>query len=106
MQEFDLEGKHLGFVTAGMRRPCHIYYKGDLALVPDLDSIVTILDRNKRVVAALGDGAPDDLRSAPRERFIPGKFVHPHAAIWINRRDIAVCEWVPIDRLTHLRKVG
>lgn len=106
LQEFDLEGNHLGFVTAGMRRPCHIHYKGDLALVPDLDSIVTILDRDNNVVAALGDGAPDDLRDAPREKFIPGKFVHPHAAIWINRHDIVVCEWVPIGRLTLLRKMS
>ena len=106
LQEFDLEGKHLGFVTEGIRSPCHVHYNHGLALVPDLDSVVTILDKDNRVVASLGDGAPSSLRDAPRERFIPGKFVHPHAAIWANRRDILVCEWVPIGRLTLLRKVG
>ena len=106
LQEFDLEGKHLGFVTDGMRRPCHIHYNHGLVLVPDLDSIVTILDKDNKVVAGLGDGAPDDLRDAPREKFIPGKFIHPHAAIWMNEKDILVVEWVPIGRITKLRKVS
>jgi hypothetical protein len=106
LQEFDLEGKHLNFVTEGMRRPCHVHYNHDLVLIPDLDSVITILDKKNHVIAMLGDGAPDDLRNVPREKFIPGKFVHPHAAIWMNKKDILVCEWVPIGRLTKLRKVS
>lgn len=105
LQEFTLDGKHIGFITEKMRRPCHVHYNHGLVLVPDLDSVVTILDKDNKVVAFLGDGAPDDLRDAPREKFIPGKFVHPHAAIWINPKDILVVEWVPIGRVTLLRKV-
>ncbi len=105
LQEFTLDGQHLGFVTLGMRKPCHIHYNHGLVLVPDLSSVVTILDKNNLVAAQLGDGDPSDLRGAPREKFIPGKFVHPHAAIWINKKDILVVEWVPIGRVTLLRKV-
>lgn len=105
LQEFDLEGKPLGFITDGMRRPCHIHYNHGLALVPDLDSVVTILDKDNTVVASLGDGYPSNLRDATRDKFIPGKFIHPHSAIWINSRDIAVVEWVPIGRVTLLRRV-
>lgn len=106
LQEFTLEGKHLGFITTGMRRPCHVHYNHGLALVPDLDSVVTILGKDNKVVASLGDGAPEDLRNAPREQFHTGKFVHPHAAIWINKTDIVVVEWVPIGRVTLLKKVS
>jgi hypothetical protein len=105
LQEFTLEGKHLGFVKEGMRRPCHIHYNHGLALVPDLDSVVTILDKDNKVVASLCDGAPSNLRGAPRDQFIPGKFVHPHGANWINERDIVVVEWVPIGRVTLLRRI-
>lgn len=105
LQEFTLDGKHLGFVTDGMRKPCHIDYSHGLALVPDLESVVTILGPDNRVVAMLGDGNPSNLRDAPREKFIPGKFIHPHAAIWVNERDILVAEWVPIGRVTLLKKV-
>jgi hypothetical protein len=106
LQEFDLEGRHLGFITDSMRRPCHVHYNHGLVLVPDLDSVVTILDDRNRVVASLGDGMPSNLRGAPREKFIPGQFVHPHASIWMNRNDILVAEWVPIGRVTRLRKVS
>jgi DNA-binding beta-propeller fold protein YncE len=106
LQEFTLDGQHLGFVTEGMRRPCHIHYNHGLVLVPDLDSVVTILDKSNKSVAMLGDGAPEDLRDAPRDKFKPGKFIHPHAAIWINSRDILVVEWVPIGRITLLKKVA
>lgn len=106
LQRFTLDGKHLGFVSEGMRRPCHVHFQNGLALVPDLDGVVTILDRQNAVVASLGDGHPSPLRGATRDKFIPGKFIHPHAAIWINQRDILVAEWVPIGRLTLLRKVS
>ncbi len=106
LQRFTLDGRHLGFVTPGLRRPCHVHFQGDLALIPDLDGVVTILGKNNEVVAQFGDGYPSRLRDAKRADFIPGKFIHPHAAIWINRRDILVAEWVPIGRLTLLRKVS
>lgn len=103
IQNFTLDGKHLDFVTEGMRAPCHLKFNGDLALVPDLSSVVTILDKANKPVAHLGDGHPTNLRGVPRSQFIPGKFVHPHTAIWLGKRDILVAEWVPIGRITRLR---
>ncbi len=106
LQYFSLEGQYESLQTEGMRQPCHFHTNGDLALVPDLDAIVNILDKNNKVVAALGDGAGNpDLRGAPREKFVPGQFVHPHAAAWINKHDILVVEWVPIGRVTLLKKI-
>lgn len=102
IQYFSLDGKHLGFVTDGMRQPCHFKTRGDQLLVPDLSSVVTILDRDNKVVVHLGDGHPTNLRDAPREKFIPGKFVHPHTAIWLADGSILVAEWVPIGRITRL----
>jgi len=102
-----LEGRHLGFVTEGIRMPCHMHFnKRKEMLVPDLESVVTILDKENKPIVQLCDGHPSDLRDAPREKFIPGKFIHPHSAIWINGRgDIVVAEWVPIGRVTLLRRV-
>lgn len=106
LQYFTLEGQHISTITEGMRQPCHFHTNGDLALVPDLDCIVNILDKDNKVVAALGDGIKNgELRGAPREKFVPGAFVHPHAAAWINKHDILVVEWVPIGRVTLLKKV-
>jgi hypothetical protein len=105
IQYFTLDGAHAGFVTTGMRAPCHMKLRGTEMLVPDLSSVVTILDAKNNVVAQLGDGDPTNLRGAPREQFVPGKFVHPHSATWVNDDDILVVEWVPIGRVTLLKKV-
>jgi hypothetical protein len=105
IQYFSLDGKHLGFVTTGMRMPCDMKVRGDRMLVPDLESVVTIVDARNEPIVHLCDGNPSSLRGAPREKFIPGKFVHPHDAIWLANGDILVAEWVPIGRVTLLRAV-
>jgi len=80
-----------------------------MLLVPDLESVITLLDRDGKAIAHLGDGAengkPSGLRDAKREAFLPGKFIHPHTAIFLANGDILVAEWVPIGRITLLRKV-
>ncbi|HYD01463.1 MAG TPA: hypothetical protein VEB22_09575 [Phycisphaerales bacterium] len=106
IQYFTLDGKHDGFVTDGVRQPCHFKTRGDLLLVPDLSSVVTLLDKDNKVVAHLGDGHPSPLRDKPRDQFVPGKFIHPHTAIFLKNGDILVAEWVPIGRVTLLRKVS
>lgn len=98
LQYFSLEGSHLGFVTEGVRAPCHLKFQVDLALVPDLSGVVTILDKDNRVVTHLGDEQLPDPS--------PGKFTHPHAAVWLGKRDILVAEWLPTGRITLLRWLG
>jgi hypothetical protein len=105
LQYFTLGGQHIGFITEGMRQPCHIDFRGEWMLVPDLRSVLTILDGQHRVVAQLGDGYPTNLRNAPRAEFLPGQFIHPHDALFMKTGDILVAEWVPIGRITLLRRV-
>lgn len=105
LQYFSLDGQPGEIITDGIRQPCDFKVNGDLLLIPDLESVVMILDGENRVVAMLGDGKPTNLRGAARERFIPGKFIHPHDAIWLDGGDILVAEWVPIGRITRLRRV-
>ncbi len=105
IQYMTLAGEHLGFVRAGIRQPCHFKTRGGLLLVPDLAFVVTILGSENQVVAQLGDGRPTNLRGVPRDKFIDGKFIHPHDAIWLANGDILVAEWVPIGRVTLLRRV-
>ena len=105
IQYLTLDGKHVKFVTEGMRQPCHFDFRGDTMLVPDLSSVITLLDADNKVIAQLGDGSPSALRDAPRSQFIPGKFIHPHDAMFLRNGDILVAEWVPIGRITLLRRV-
>jgi hypothetical protein len=105
LQYFTLDGKHISFVTDGIRLPCHFSFRKGEMLIPDLESVVTLLDEKNQVITQLGDGRPSDLRGHPRKDFIPGKFIHPHDAIFLRNGDILVAEWVPIGRVTLLKRV-
>ncbi len=104
LQYFTMDGKHIKFVTEGMRQPCHFHTHGDMLLVPDLKSVITLLDGDNKVITQLGDGDPSGLRGHPRKDFIPGKFVHPHSAKFLHNGDILVVEWVPQGRVTLLKR--
>jgi hypothetical protein len=112
IQVFTLDGRHLRTVKdeAHLRMPCYFHVRGDLMVCPDLDSQVCLLDRDYNVIAQLGDGQAingkvGSRRDQSRPDFTPGKFITPHAAIFLASGDILVAEWLPIGRLTLLRKV-
>jgi hypothetical protein len=105
IQYFTMDGKHVKFVDNGMRLPCHFDVRGDMLLVPDLSSVVTVLDGDNKVMVQLGDGASlGEYRGKPRNEWVPGKFIHPHSAKFLQNGDILVVEWVPTGRITLLKK--
>jgi sugar lactone lactonase YvrE len=107
LQYFTLEGKHLGFVTEELRAPCHFDIRGDVLLIPDLRSRVTLFDRNDQPLAHLGDGTSYlGIRDKDRSAFTPGKFVAPHGAAFDAEGNIFVAEWVVVGRVTKLRKLA
>ncbi|GMV26671.1 MAG: hypothetical protein AMXMBFR58_27020 [Phycisphaerae bacterium] len=108
LQYFTLDGRHDGFVTDEMRAPCHFHFHGSAMVVPDLEGRVTILDKDNKLIAHLCDGWTDkgfELRDKPRDRFVPGKFIAPHSAIFDHEGNIFVVEWVEVGRVTKLRRV-
>ncbi len=107
LQYFSLSGKHLSFVTDELRAPCHFHTKGELMVVPDLDSRVTLLDGQNKLVTHLGEGAGyAGVRDKKRDAFVPGKFVAPHSAYFDHDGNIFVVEWVEVGRVTKLRKIA
>ncbi|MDA1014300.1 MAG: 6-bladed beta-propeller [Planctomycetota bacterium] len=111
LQWFDLEGNHLNSLD-GFLFPADIDVQGDLLMVPDLHCRITLLDKQNNVVAQLGDD--DDWRKLAldgfkmrneREKWLPGKFIHPHDACFDADGNIFVAEWVKTGRVTKLKKV-
>lgn len=106
LQYFTLDGRHLRFVTAEMRAPCHFDERAGVLLIPDLESRVTLLDRQDQLIAHLGDGTHfNGIRDKQRDAFTPGKFVAPHGACFDHAGNIFVVEWVEVGRVTKLRKL-
>ncbi|MBI5086372.1 MAG: hypothetical protein HZB13_17475 [Acidobacteria bacterium] len=109
-QYFSLDGKHLAFGAEGdVKLPCHFDQRKGLLLVPDLEARVTLMDKDNRVLAHLGDDESNTwgkLRKEPREKFIPGKFICPHSACFDKDGNIFVVEWVEVGRVTKLRRLA
>lgn len=110
IQTFSLDGTHLRTIKNEVRMPCNFHVQGEWMVCPDLDSQVCILDRDYNVVAQLGDGKAENgdvgsRRNQSRSQFTPGKFITPHDAIFLHNGNILVAEWLPIGRITLLRKV-
>ena len=109
LQRFTLDGQHMDFVE-NMNAPCHfgIYKNGDM-VIPDLFARVTVLDKDNRTVALLGDDSTSKYMAARklgRDAFTPGRFVCPHGACFDHAGNIFVVEWVEIGRVSKLRKVA
>ena len=113
LQWFGMDGKYLK-TQDGFLFPADIDVQGDLMLVPDLHARVTILDKENKVVAHLGDdevwrAKVLDKKTAMRTKrnlWEPGKFVHPHDACFDRDGNIFLAEWVVSGRVSKLVKVG
>ena len=112
LQWFDMDGKHLK-TLGGFLFPADIDVKGDIMLVPDLHARITLLDKENKVLAQLGDDEQwrakvtdrkVGLRGKPQQ-WLPGKFIHPHDACFDVDDNIFVVEWVVGGRVTKLVKV-
>jgi len=111
LQYFTLDGKFIEFVQ-GLSFPAHIDTRGTDMLVPDLHARVSIFDKDNKVITHLGyDEAwtkhvlSDGLRGKPAD-WRAGRFIHPHDACFDKDGNIFVAEWVPIGRVSLLRKVS
>lgn len=113
LQWFSMDGKHRKTLD-GFILPANLDTFGDLMLVPDLSARITLLDGKDQVVAHLGedpawreqvlkDGMK--MRNQP-ERWVAGKFLHPHDACFDAKGNIVVAEWVNTGRVTLLRKLS
>jgi hypothetical protein len=84
-----------------VRTPCCFYQHDGHLYIPDLGSLVTIIDREDRPAAQLGDG-----RGVPAAEFQigqPDKFQTPHALTVDSQGSIYVVEWVPYGRVRKFR---
>lgn len=109
-QYFSLDGKHLRFSAEGdVKLPCHFDERKGILLVPDLEARVTLMDRQDKVLAQLGEDTANpwgQMRKKARTEFVPGKFICPHSACFDQDGNIYVVEWVEVGRVTKLRKIS
>jgi hypothetical protein len=102
----DMDGKWIGVVATGLRRPCAASIRGDFVAVAELEGRVAIVDKAGKVVAALGDN-PDQkqwaqFKLAP-EFWRDGIFIAPHGVAFDAKGNLIVQDWNFAGRVTMLR---
>jgi hypothetical protein len=119
---FDLDGKFLSATEPDqvVFYPAHAKTRGDVLLVPDLHTRVSLFGKDnkpiahlgnddewrKKVVGSLSAKAPDKPIRVQPDQWVKGKFVHPHDAAFDAAGNIIVVEWVSTGRVSFLKKVG
>jgi hypothetical protein len=109
LQYFTLDGKYLETLT-GYGLPANIDTYENLMLVPELHARVTLLNEKNEVVAQLGEDVKrvttgDNIRG-DSQKWVDGKFVHPHDACFDNDGNIFVAEWVATGRISKLKRLA
>jgi hypothetical protein len=98
LQYFTLEGQLARVSRPDIRWPCTVEIRGDQVYIPDLFSRVTILDKDDKAIAQLGD-RPDlwkrvDWPNLPPSDWEVGKFSSPHDLHVDAGGNIYVVEWL------------
>lgn len=103
----DLDGKFIAVHSTGLRRPCMVDIMGDFCAVAELESRVTILDKQGVPVAFLGDN-PNKKQWAnfkvPTTEWVDGIFTAPHGLCFDKVGNIYVQDWNVSGRVTKLLK--
>ena len=102
---FDLEGKFIGVHATELRRPCAVSFHGDICAVGELQSRVTILDKEGKHISYLGDN-PDKKQWAnfkvPQEAQKTGIFTAAHGLSFDSKGNLYVQDWNTHGRATKL----
>lgn len=106
IQVFTLEGVHKRFIVDDMDRPCSFYYDRDELFFPDLNSRVTVLDRNDKLITHLGEDQQAYKQAGwpnlPKEYYRSNKFSSPHGVCVDSEGSVYVAEWIIDGRITKL----
>jgi hypothetical protein len=109
LQWFTMDGEFVRMMDQDLRRPCNAYPLPDGGLVvADLAGRISILGKDDKVVAQLGDNPDPNKRAqngVPRDQWQDGHFLSPHSACADKDGNVYVMDWNSLGRFTKLQKL-
>src|SRR6266481_1955789 len=104
VEYWDLDGNFVKVIQKGLRMPAAVHIRGDYAVFPELQGRVTVLDKQGRIAAQLGDNPNEKQRAnfgLPPDQWKEGICNSPHAASIDKDGNLIVAEW---SKFGHLHK--
>ena len=104
VEYWDLEGNFVKVIQKDLRMPAAVHIRGDYAVVPELQGRVTVLDKEGKIVAQVGDNPNEKQRAnfgLPAEEWKEGICNSPHGASIDKAGNLIVTEW---SQFGHLHK--
>jgi DNA-binding beta-propeller fold protein YncE len=109
LQHFDLDGKFVDVVAQNLRRPCSMSFHNGQVAVAELEARVTILDKQNKEIAHLGDN-PNKQQWAnynvPPADWHQGIFTAPHGVSFDRQGNVYVMDWNASGRVSKFKHVA
>ena len=112
LQWFTLEGKYVKTVDGTdndfLRLPAALSIRGADVAIGDLKGRVTIIDRDNKLAAQLGDSGNEKKQATnqiPPEQWVDGQLISPHGVSFDGEGSLYVSEWALTGRVVKLKRV-
>ncbi|OAB28263.1 hypothetical protein PMSD_22270 [Paenibacillus macquariensis subsp. defensor] len=108
IQVFTLQGNFKRVIVDDLDMPCSFYFQGNEVYIPDLDSRITIFDKNDRLICHLGEDQQAYKQTGwpnlPKSYYRDNKFSSPHGVCVDSQGSVYVAEWIVDGRVTKLSR--
>src|SRR5258706_533505 len=102
VEYWDLDGNFVKVIQKDLRMPAAVHIRGDYAVFPELQGRVTVLDKQGRIAAQIGDNPNEKQRAnfgLPPAQWKEGICNSPHGASIDKDGNLIVTEWSQFGRL-------
>ena len=102
VEHWDLDGNFVKVIQKDLRLPAAVHIRGDYAVLPELQGRVSVLDKEGKIVAQLGDNPNEKHRAnfgLPPDQWKEGICNSPHGASIDKDYNLIVTEWSQFGRL-------
>jgi hypothetical protein len=104
VEHWDLDGNFVRVIQKDLRMPAAVHIRGDYAVFPELQGRATVLDKEGKIVAQVGDNPNAGQRAnfgLPPDQWSEGICNSPHGASMDKDGNLIVSEW---SKVGHLHK--
>ncbi|HLH55419.1 MAG TPA: 6-bladed beta-propeller [Verrucomicrobiae bacterium] len=107
VEYWDLDGHFVKIIQKDMRMPAAVHIRGNYALIPELQGRASVLDKEGRIVAQVGDNPNTSQRAnfgLPPDQWKDGICNSPHGGSIDKDGNLIITEWSKFGRLERFAR--